>query len=134
MTNVVFPTVGGLILLQLMLALNVSRLRLKTRTSIGGSSDPGDPLHKARVAHSNAAEFIPALCVVMLALQMSGGVKGLEWACVGTLVARVLHALGMLVPEKMNKPNPFRKLGAGGSYVLGSILAGALLFGCCCPR
>lgn len=128
MTNVIFPTIAGLLLLQFGLAANVSRLRRKTRVSIGGDTDPGDPLYKARVAHSNASEFIPGLCLVMVCLQLTGGVAGVEWACTGTLVARILHALGMIVPARMNKPNPMRVLGAGGSYLLGGILATRLLW------
>ena len=50
---------GVLVVLYFVLAANVSRMRRKTETGIGGGADPSGPLNKAVRAHGNAAEYAP---------------------------------------------------------------------------
>lgn len=63
----------------------------------------------------------------MLCLHLTGGATGLQWAFGGALVARVLHAAGILIFPTLDKPNPLRLLGAAGSYALGGIMTVSLL-------
>ena len=122
--------ISTLIILQLLLALNVSRLRGQTKVLSGSSDDPGDPLYKARIAHSNACEFIPAFCILMLCLQWVGAANCLGWAFRGVVLARFCHAASMLQPGRIDKPSPLRLIGAAGSVFLGLIMAGYLYCHC----
>jgi uncharacterized membrane protein YecN with MAPEG domain len=124
--NVTYQCISSLIFLQLALALNVSRLRGQTNTLVGASTDPGDPLHKARIAHSNACEFIPALCVLMLCLERVGVGPSMGWLFRAVVVARFSHAFGIVLPARMDRPNLLRLIGATGSLLLGLIMAGYL--------
>jgi uncharacterized membrane protein YecN with MAPEG domain len=126
MQDITFPTIAALIALQIALAANVSRIRGQTNTLIGSGTDPADPLYKARVAHSNASEFIPAMAILILGLHLQGASMAWQIAGACTFLARVIHAAGILVPERLDKPNPFRVAGAAGSYGLGLALAGRL--------
>jgi uncharacterized membrane protein YecN with MAPEG domain len=122
-----FQCVSSLILLQLLLSANVTRLRLSTQSLVGAKEDPADPLYKARIAHSNASENIPALCLLILCAAAAGLEPQLAWAFWGSVVARVLHAVGILTASTLSKPHPLRGLGGIGTLVLGFAMAINLL-------
>jgi hypothetical protein len=79
----------------LLLAINVSRLRIQNKQSLG---DGGDKvLNKAIRAHANAVEFIPVFALTVLALSFLNVSEGwLLTLVLGFTAGRILHAYGML--------------------------------------
>jgi uncharacterized protein len=119
---------GVLVILYFALAVNVSRLRGKTKTGIGTSADPSGPLNKAVRAHGNAAEFVPLFVALFLYFSLSAPGGWIPWVVVLVTVARVLHAAGMLLTPTFDAPpHPLRGIGALGTYVGGFALGVALL-------
>ncbi len=108
------------------LGLAVSLTRGSTRTVIGYSPDPADRLHKLVRAHGNASEYVPMLALLILVLGARQPGAWLLGTFVAATVARYLHAAGMIL-GRLDRPNPFRFLGALGTYVTGLVLAGGLL-------
>jgi uncharacterized protein len=119
---------GVLVLLYFALALNVSRLRGKTKTGIGTGADPSGPLNKAVRAHGNAAEFVPLFVALFLYFSVTAPSGWISWVVVLVTVARVLHAVGMLLTSTFDAPpHPLRGIGALGTYLGGLALGVALL-------
>lgn len=86
---------GGLnALLVVVLGLNVSRIRIATRT-LAGHPQPKELTLPVR-AHGNAAEWIPLGLVLLLALELSrpGDRFALHLLGGAFLLARLLHAAG----------------------------------------
>lgn len=104
------------------LGLNVSLNRMKGRRSVGITDDPNDPLHRARVAHSNACEYCPMFAILIL---LSQG-KVATILAILAVVSRYAHAFGILA-FTLKKPNPFRYWGSAGTYTSGLLLAVTLL-------
>jgi len=109
------------------LGLSVSLVRGSTRTNFGYSTDPTNRLYKLVRAHGNAAEYAPMLAVLMLYLGSRGPGRGLIVAFIGATVFRYLHALGMILSKSLDRPDPLRFVGALGTYVIGLILAFAVV-------
>jgi hypothetical protein len=109
------------------LGLAVSLTRGSTRTVIGHATDPDDRLHKLVRAHANAAEYAPMLAILILILGSREPGVGLLGTFVAATVCRYLHAAGMVLLGRLDRPNPLRFLGALGTYVTGFVLVGALL-------
>jgi uncharacterized membrane protein YecN with MAPEG domain len=127
--NIILLCTAVLVLLYFALALHVSLTRGRTKTGVGTGDDPDGPMSKAVRAHGNAAEYVPLFVAlfVYLLLSQSGG-----WLIVTLVViitvARVLHALGMLMTATFRaKPHPLRALGALGTYLGGFALGAVLL-------
>jgi uncharacterized protein len=127
--NIILLCTAVLVLLYFVLSLHVSMTRGRTKTGIGTGNDPDGPMSKAVRAHGNASEYIPIFVAlfVYLLLSQSGG-----WLIVTTVViitvARVLHALGMLMTGTFRAgPHPLRALGAIGTYFGGFTLGVVLL-------
>ena len=119
---------GVLVILYFLLALNVSRLRARTKTGIGSGTDPSGPLNKAVRAHGNAAEYTPLFVALFLYLLLSGSSGWVIWVAAVVTVARILHALGMLMTTSFDgPPHPLRAIGALGTDVGGLALGAALL-------
>jgi hypothetical protein len=119
---------GVLVILYFVLAANVSRMRGKTKTGIGNGDDPSGPLNKAVRAHGNAAEFVPLFVALFLYFSLSAPGGWIPWVVVIVTVARVFHAVGMLLTSTFNAPpHPLRALGSLGSYFGGLALGVALL-------
>jgi uncharacterized membrane protein YecN with MAPEG domain len=119
-----------LVLLYFALALHVSLTRGRTKTGIGTGDDPDGPMSRAVRAHGNAAEYIPLFVALFVYLIFSAA-DG--WFVVTTVViitvARILHALGMLMTSTFRaKPHPLRALGALGTYFGGFALGVIILF------
>ena len=93
--------------------------RGKFDTLIGHSPDPEDTLHKWVRAHSNTAEFAPALMVIIYILSLSPQPSWVWWFVVLVTGCRYLFAAGILLPKTMDKPNPMRFIGACGTYLFG---------------
>ena len=118
-----------LVLLYFALALHVSLTRGRTKTGIGTGDDPDGPMSRAVRAHGNAAEYIPLFVALFVYLIFSAA-DG--WFVVTTVViitvARILHALGMLMTSTFRaKPHPLRALGALGTYFGGFALGVIIL-------
>ena len=91
----VFFVCAGLIgLLAVALTLNIARLRGQKKINLG---DGGDPEMQAAVrAHANLIEFAP-LCLLLIYIASDFyGFRTVAILSVVLLVARVLHAGGML--------------------------------------
>jgi uncharacterized membrane protein YecN with MAPEG domain len=117
-----------LVILYFLLALHVSLTRGRVKVGIGTGDDPDGPLSKAVRAHGNAAEFIPLFVALFLYFLLSGAGGWITWVVVIVTIARVLHAIGMLItPTFRAKPHPLRAIGAMGTYVGGFALGAALL-------
>ena len=116
----VFYVCAGLLgLLTVALAMHVGRLRTRKKISLG---DGGDPEMLAAVrAHANLVEYAP-LCLLLIYLAAEFyGFRVTAVLSVVLLVARALHAGGILGVIPMG-----RTLGAIGSIVVLTV-AGILL-------
>jgi len=98
-------------LLVLALAINVSRLRIKHKVSLG---DGGNKCLMAAIrAHCNALEQLPIFAIVMIALTFLGASTILlSTLVIGFSLARTFHAYGMLYRVFIA-----RRIGAGFTYV-----------------
>ena len=91
-------------LIYLVLSYRVTQVRLSDRVTMG---DGGNAALTARMrAHANFAEYVPLILILMALIEMPLGIDASFWlwlagAC--TVLARVLHAWGMMLPAP-NKP------------------------------
>ena len=110
------------VLLVTLLALNISRLRVKEKVANG---DGGKLVMKKAIrAHGNAVEHVVVFALIILALELSPvGTGMLAILVIGFTVARVLHAAGML-GAAFNA----RRIAAGVTYLLELTGIVALLF------
>jgi uncharacterized membrane protein YecN with MAPEG domain len=111
-------------LLVLLLAMNVSRLRMKYKISLG---DGGNKcLMTAIRAHCNALEQLPIFTIVMIALTyLAASTTLLSTLVIGFTLARIFHAYGMLYRVFVA-----RRIGAGFTYIfqlIAAISVGVLL-------
>lgn len=99
------------VILLVLLAINVSRLRIVKKVAQG---DGGDVTIKAAIrAHVNGVENVPIFALVLLALEFSHTSETLIAGLVVVFcVARLAHAVGMLT-RFFN----FRRVGAGLTYL-----------------
>lgn len=107
------------------LGINVTRMRAVTGKA-GGSQYPDDPaggLFKAIRAHGNAAEYVPALMVLILLAGARSPAAAAIPLIVGATAARLVHAYGMLSSPSLAKPTVWRSIGASGTYLFGIGLA-----------
>jgi uncharacterized membrane protein YecN with MAPEG domain len=109
------------------LGLRVSTMRGRANRIIGHDLDPGDALHKAVRAHGNAAEYAPMMAILMLAIALRGPASWMVWTFWAATTCRYLHAYGMIAGGPLDRPNPFRFVGALGTYVTGLVLVVAAL-------
>jgi uncharacterized membrane protein YecN with MAPEG domain len=110
--------VGLSVLLITCLAMNISRIRMKER--IGNGDGDSITLKKAIRAHMNAIEHILPFAFVLYVISQSYfNSLLLPILALGFILARLLHAHGMLAPNFST-----RRVGAGLSYLFE-------LVGCC---
>lgn len=76
------------------LSINVSRLRLRHKVSLGDGGHVD--LQRAVRAHGNALEQCVLFMLLLGVAEASGAGRGLPWVAGGFVAARVLHAGGML--------------------------------------
>ena len=117
-------------LLIVALAINVSRLRVKKRVSLGdgvsqsvgdSAGGPGDyELSRARRAHANAVENAVIMMPLALVYELIGGnALTLMILCGAFFVCRVVHASGLLHKATTIR----RRVGAMASYLIEIALA-----------
>jgi len=127
MNNVALTCVIVLGLQLFGLGLSISIMRFREGTSFGCESDPANRLHKLVRAHANTAEYAPFLALLFLYL----GARSPSTAAVSLIVAatvcRCLLVIGLVAWPTMAKPNPFRFVGALGTYLAGVALCATLL-------
>ncbi len=115
----ILVTVNALLLL--VLAANVSRLRIKHRVSYGTGDNKA--LRAAIRTHGNGAEQVPIYCLCILALTLLGASNTLLAVLViGFTLARLSHAVGMLY-----RVFPARRFGAAFCYLFQAVAIVALL-------
>jgi uncharacterized membrane protein YecN with MAPEG domain len=122
MTMVLLPitltTASLLALLCLILAVRVSAGRVKNNVLMGDGGN-ADMVMRMRT-HSNFAEYVPLLLVLMGMLELGGGSRTVLMVFGAVLVlTRISHAVGMARPA----PSAFRAIGALGTFLL--LLLGA---------
>lgn len=98
-------------LLILTLAMNVSRLRIKHRISLGDGGNKS--LMAAIRTHCNGVEQLPTFAMVIFVLTLLGvSTTILSILVIGFTLARLCHAYGMLYRVFIA-----RRLGAGLTYI-----------------
>nr|WP_306799401.1 MAPEG family protein [Alcanivorax quisquiliarum] len=117
--NTYYICIALLFFLLIMLGVLVTVGRGRFNTLIGHSSDPEDTLHKWVRAHSNTAEYAPALMVMIYLVSLNSNPTWVWWCVVLVTACRFLFVAGILFPKTMAKPNPMRFVGAVGTYVFG---------------
>ncbi len=99
------------VLMVTLLAMNVSRVRIKTRIANGHEHKD---LQKANRAHLNAVEHCLPYGLLILALaQLSPYAQWLPVLVIGFIAAKLLHAYSMLASGKIR----VRQLSAGAMYL-----------------
>ncbi|MFZ5782244.1 MAG: MAPEG family protein [Pseudomonadota bacterium] len=118
---VFFVCAGLLGLLAVSLTASVGRLRGKKRVSLGDGGDP--ELQAAIRAHGNFMEFVPLSLLLIYAVSDFYGYWTVAILSLALLLARVLHAGGMLgfIPRG-------RMLGATITTVLLAVVSALMVF------
>jgi uncharacterized protein len=110
------------------LGLAISSLRFKENRLSAYSGDPGNFLHRVVRAHGNATEYAPFLAVLFLYLGTHAPSSTVLWLMTGATASRVIHAIGLIAWPSIAKPNPFRFVGALGTYACGLGLCLSLIW------
>ena len=123
-------SVGLMGFLVFLLGINVSRERRSvTVTQHEAEADPRSPLRRAIRAHGNCIEYVPMLSLMILALGLRMPI--LPWwiaaLMITAVVARYIHAVGILTGESVHSATPLKQIGAVGTYLTGSILSVILI-------
>jgi uncharacterized membrane protein YecN with MAPEG domain len=128
-SEMIFPyitsvTAGLLLVIQMALAFTVSGNRGKANTWVGDGGDA--TLLRATRRHANLAENAGFFVVGFALLELSHFSPRLLLAlCAAFVVARLFHAVGL---SRQNTNNPFRLIGGLGTYLIGFVLAGMLVW------
>jgi len=117
-------TAGLLLLIQMGLALSVSGNRDKADTWVGEGGDA--TLLRTTRRHANLAENAGFFVVGFALLELSRlGPRLLLALCGAFVIARLVHAAGL---SRQNTKSPQRLIGGLGTYLIGFVLAGALVW------
>lgn len=117
-------TAGVVTVLQMLLAFAVSGGRGKLDTWLGDGGD--DALQRAVRRHGNLAENAGLFLAGLLVLDLSGRAPRLLLGlAIGFVCLRLLHAAGL---SRSNTNNALRLVGGAGTYLLGFVLGGALIW------
>jgi uncharacterized membrane protein YecN with MAPEG domain len=106
-------------ILLFLLGANVTRLRAGRGPESQMPTDPSDALLIAQRAHGNAAEYVPTLIVLLLVCAYLSDGWWVAVLAVLALVARTVHAGGMLTSTTLAEHGPMRDAGAVGTYLAG---------------
>ena len=121
--------IGILGLLVFGLGLAVSLTRGRTETLYGASEDPSSLMYKMNRAHGNTIEYAPMLAVLMAYIGTFQPSHWIAWVMIAAVVCRVLFVFGIITGETMNKANPFRFIGALGTYITGLVMVVYVILG-----
>jgi uncharacterized membrane protein YecN with MAPEG domain len=115
---------AGLLLIQMALAFAVSGNRGKANTWVGDGGDA--TLLRTTRRHANLAEYAGFFVIGFALLELSRFSPRLLLAlCAAFVIARLFHAAGL---SRQNTNNPLRLIGGLGTYLIGFVLAGALVW------
>ncbi|WP_377643500.1 MAPEG family protein [Oryzobacter terrae] len=109
-------------ILVFLLGANVTRHRALRGSGNQMPTDPTDRLLIAQRAHGNAAEYVPTLIVLLLVCAALSDGWWVGALAVAALVARTIHAVGLLTSETLASHGPVRDVAAFGTYVTGVAL------------
>ncbi len=116
-------SIGLLGVLLFVLGANMTRHRaIRGDTGNQMPTDPADRMFIAQRAHGNAAEYVPTLIVLILLCDVMSDGWWVQALAVAAVVARYLHAIGMLTARTLASHGPVRDLGAMGTYASGIAL------------
>ncbi|MDJ0921309.1 MAG: MAPEG family protein [Henriciella sp.] len=123
---------ASLAILTLLLAVWTSIQRGSSKTiAYGAALEPTSAMAKAQRAHGNAAEYAGLLIALFLVVGFAYQGRDLgavaSWTIIAVTVARVIHAIGFLICETLEKPHALKALGALVTYIGGLVLAGLVL-------
>jgi uncharacterized membrane protein YecN with MAPEG domain len=118
--------VAILALIQTVLGLAVSGCRWKYKRSTGIPDDPAHMMKRIVTAYSNCAEWHPVFYALLLVQPMKGGPNWAVWLPPIVVTARCLLVVGLLT-FTLRKPNFFRFLGAGLTYLSALTLVALIL-------
>jgi uncharacterized membrane protein YecN with MAPEG domain len=106
-----------------LLGANVTRHRaIRGATGNQQPTDPADRMYIAQRAHGNASEYVPTLAVLVVVCATLTEGWWLDTLAIAALVARLLHALGILTSKTLAGHGPVRDAGAMGTYLTGVLL------------
>ncbi len=120
---------ASLVILTLLLAFWTSIQRGNSKTiAYNAPLDPTSGMAKAQRAHGNSAEYAALLVglFVIVGFAYQGRDLGaiVSWTIIAITVSRVMHAIGFLICETLEKPHVLKMIGALITYVGGLVLAG----------
>lgn len=124
-----FPTItattaGIILMLQIILAFTVSGARGKQNVWIGTGAN--STMERLTRRHANLAENAGIFIAGFTLLELSGlSPVSLTYLCGAFVIARISHAIGL---SQENTGNIFRLIGGMGTYILGFILGGLLIY------
>lgn len=117
-------TAGLLLAIQMVLAFAVSGTRGKVDTWVGDGGN--EALLRAARRHANLAENAGLFIAGFTLVEISGfSSKLLLSLCAAFVLARLFHAAGL---SRQNTNNPLRLIGGMGTYLIGFVLAGVLVW------
>ena len=124
MSNTVIICIALLGTLIFVLGANVTRHRaMRGRSGEPQmSTDPTDRLFIAQRAHGNAAEYVPTQIGLLIVCSTLTDGWWLNTLAGIALVARLLHATGMLTAKSLAEHGPLRDAGAVFTYLSGIAL------------
>lgn len=106
-----------------LLGANVTRYRvIRGVTGNQMPSDPADRMFIAQRAHGNAIEYVPTLIGLLIVCSVFNDGWWLDVLAVAAVVARYLHAIGMLTSSSLASHGPLRDSGAMLTYLAGVAL------------
>lgn len=119
---------AALVILTLLLAFWTSIQRGASKTiAYGAPLDPTSGMAKAQRAHGNASEYAALLIglFVIVGFAYQGRDLGalVAYTIIAVTVSRLLHALGFLLCETLEKPHALKAIGALVTYIGGILLA-----------
>ena len=123
---------ASLVILTLLLAFWTSVQRGSSNTiAYNAPLDPTSAMAKAQRAHGNAAEYAALLIGLFLIVGLAyqgrdlGGL--VMWTIIVVTVSRLVHAIGFLICQTLEKPHILKAVGALGTYGGGLLLAGLVI-------
>lgn len=129
MHSTILLCAASLVILTLLLAFWTSIQRGASKTvAYNAPLDPTSAMAKAQRAHGNSAEYAALLIGLFLIVGFAYQGRDLGalamWTMVAITVSRVLHALGFLLCQTLEKPHALKAIGALVTYLGGLLLAG----------
>lgn len=132
MHSTILLCAASLVILTLLLAFWTSIQRGASKTvAYNAPLDPTSAMAKAQRAHGNSAEYAALLIGLFLIVGFAYQGRDLGalamWTMVVITVSRVLHALGFLLCQTLEKPHALKAIGALVTYLGGLLLAGLVI-------